>query len=791
MIQLDEFLDAIELQLNRKLNQPQLSCITHPQTSALMIVAGPGSGKTTVLVLRALRHIFVDNIAPENIVITTFTRKAASEIRSRLIGWGLSLIEHFSSQVQIKNNSNLLANLKSLDINLCQTGTLDSFCQKWLSATRPVGSPNPIMLEEFAANFIYRRKIFGPQYRNSNKDILNDYFAKYTFENQQPRNQGAASSISEEINNRLIQDLVDETAYASTPGSDVNARNVQQQLLSNYRSYLKQQLLYDFSLCGEEILKSLKAGTLYPNPSIPEIKALLIDEYQDTNPLQEAIYFELAKLSKAPVTVVGDDDQALYRFRGATVELFTDFQNRFKAANPSNSVHVEYLSINHRSTPQIINYFNTFVTHDSGFSQARVNGKPPVGTYNPDLNIPVLGLFRDSLDGLADSLADFLDKVFIGQGYKIPNSNTVLKAESGNGALGDAVLLSSSVREFKDDGGARLPALLRNRLNAKGQNVFNPRGQDLRDIPKVKVLLGLVLLCLDKSQDLESDMFLTNDTKSYLIEWRATASQYIAQNPTPFNTTYNLQSYVNDWAHRNPVNGSKWPDEIPLLDLFYKLIVWLPEFQNDPEHLIYLEAVLRCVAQGAHYSAYGLNVLNTAPHDIRSRKSVFSDLLAPIAERVVDIDEDLLFSVPRSRLSIMTIHQSKGLEYPLVIVDVGSEFKMNHRMQAFRRFPTKASNTVLMESDIAPFTPVGSIRSTRSDLDRTFDDLMRLYYVAFSRAQVALLLVGHNKCVEYNTSVKNIATSWTRSETWSWRVNNPPLSRGTPPYPENIPLTLL
>lgn len=789
MVTIEAFLHAVEHQLGRKLNPPQNSCVTHPISSALMIVAGPGSGKTTVLVLRALRHIFVDDIQPENIVITTFTRKAASEVRSRLIGWGLILVEYFKEMALANGNVDMLSAIQALDVNLCQTGTLDSFCQKWLGATRPVGSPNPIMLEEFAANFIFRRKIFSKLYR-PNQAKLDTYFRKYTFKNNAPRNQGDASSVSETLNNRLIQDLVDEEAYSTHEGPDLEARKLQQDLLNAYRDYLKASLLYDFSLCSEEILKALRNGTLYPNPSIPVIKALLIDEYQDTNPLQEAIYFELAKASNAAVAVVGDDDQALYRFRGATVELFTDFQNRFKESVPGVETHIEYLSVNYRSTPQIIDFFNDFVAHDPEFAPARVKGKPPIGKHNSDLGIPILGLFRDNLEDLSDSLADILDQIFAGEGFPVPGTDAILKSEEVNGALGDALLLSSSVREFKDDGKAKLPALLRESLRARGHGVFNPRGQDLRDIPKVRILLGLVVLCLDKTQSLEQDMFITNETKQYLGIWRMEAHAYIASKPKPFNATQSLSTYVNHWANRSPSGGGVWPDDVPLLDLFYKLIVWLPEFQNDPEHLIYLEAILRCVAQGAHYSAYGLSILNSAPHDDRSRRSVFSDLLAPIAERVVDVDEDLLFAVPRSRLSIMTIHQSKGLEFPLVIVDVGSEFKSNHAMQRFRRFPTEPSSPVLMESDMAPYTPVGAIRSTRNDLDRTFDDLMRLYYVAFSRGQIALMLVGHTKCVEYSTSVQNVATFWARDQSWSWRTN-PPMTKKTPAYPELHPLTLL
>ena len=92
---------------------------------------------------------------------------------------------------------------------------------------------------------------------------------------------------------------------------------------------------------------------------------------------------------------------------------------------------------------------------------------------------------------------------------------------------------------------------------------------------------------------------------------------------------------------------------------------------------------------------------------------------------------------------------------------------------------------------MAPFTGVGNLRVARTDIDRTFDDLMRLYYVAFSRAQVALMLVGLTKNIEYATTVQNIATFWRRDGGWSWRNDNPALKRGAPTRPEMMPLELI
>jgi DNA helicase-2/ATP-dependent DNA helicase PcrA len=135
-----------------------------------------------------------------------------------------------------------------------------------------------------------------------------------------------------------------------------------------------------------------------------------------------------------------------------------------------------------------------------------------------------------------------------------------------------------------------------------------------------------------------------------------------------------------------------------MLDLLYKLIVWLPEFQHDSEHQIYLEAIMRCVTQAANFSSYDMYILKgaPAPHDENSTKLIFFDLLAPIADGVIEVDEDLLYSAPRNRLNLMTIHQAKGLEFPVVVVDVGSDFKTNHAKQKFRRFPDAPSSTVAL-----------------------------------------------------------------------------------------------
>ena len=103
MIALDNFVSLVRNEIPLPLNHNQEVCIIHPTKTPLMIVAGPGSGKTTVLVLRALRLVFVDGFRPEEILITTFTRKAAAEIRARLIEWGSDIIRCLQNSLRMRH----------------------------------------------------------------------------------------------------------------------------------------------------------------------------------------------------------------------------------------------------------------------------------------------------------------------------------------------------------------------------------------------------------------------------------------------------------------------------------------------------------------------------------------------------------------------------------------------------------------------------------------------------------------------------------------------------------------
>ena len=117
---------------------------------------------------------------------------------------------------------------------------------------------------------------------------------------------------------------------------------------------------------------------------------------------------------------------------------------------------------------------------------------------------------------------------------------------------------------------------------------------------------------------------------------------------------------------------------------------------------------------------------------------------------------------------MLSIHQSKGLEFPLVIVDVGSRFKTNDIKTQRLRFPKKLKDKITIEDSIRKHSILGE--SNRSEKDRSFDDLTRLYFVAFSRAESVLLLFGLYPSIEGyakkndHFDIPNSAVGWSRDE---------------------------
>ncbi|MFC1837205.1 UvrD-helicase domain-containing protein [Thermodesulfobacteriota bacterium] len=743
-------------------NKDQENIIQAGPGDSLFVVAGPGTGKTASIALRILKLIFVDGIPPQGILATTFTVKAAAELRSRVLGWGFQLLEEFSKDKSIPSVTR--EKLAKIDINQIITGTIDSICQQLLSEFRDPGTQPPVMADEYVSKTLLLREglLTGGRYNDVD---LDNFLLDLHGGSRWGYHIGSKNNLMKSLWERRYQDQVKWSSFlSSAPPTEGTARQVADYVLSDYHSALTTRGMVDYTLLEQEVLSRLTSGKF--TEFSERIQVILVDEYQDTNLLQESIYFEFAKACKGAFTVVGDDDQSLYRFRGATVELFSDFDNRYNSHFGSHPTKI-FLTTNYRSTQNIISFTNSYATLDTSYQSVRVSAKPPLahGPTAPQ-GTPILGMFRDNVDDLAEDLGDFIHQIFRGSGYLLPDGNTIQR--NANGDLGDCALLCSSPAEYSSGGNERLPFLVRENLRSRTPaiEVFNPRGQDMERIELVEIFGGLLLECLDPGGVIETTVSgLPQDMTNTFQRWRDQAIDFVSDPAVPPG----LEDLAVGWADRDPNKlGHKWPESVPLLDLIYGLVHFFPALHDDPEGQIYLEVFTRQVSACEQIGKFSGRVVTDPSNpglSDASVKELIRDFLGPIAGGVVSVNEDLMEAFPRDRFCIISTHQSKGLEFPLTIVDVGSDFKTNHGAHAFKRFPKKGSLPHILEDLLRPFTSLHA--PSRSVTDRAFDDLYRQFFVAFSRPEQVLLLVGHTKTFP-GGKVSNVATGWDRDDVCQW-----------------------
>ncbi len=208
MIDWNDFENAVVSQLKRNIsgqdNPEQNSAICSSPDQSLFIVAGPGSGKTTVIVLKILKLIFVDDVDPSNILVTTFTRKAASELQSRILGWGDQLRQTF---IKIPSYNSIKNRLKKLDFNSVVSGTLDSIAEDILRDNRAPGTPPPVVIENFVSNALMIRIGLFSHGRYKNNE-LKQFIIKLKGSSYK-LNVSEKSITLREIKDRFHHDLID------------------------------------------------------------------------------------------------------------------------------------------------------------------------------------------------------------------------------------------------------------------------------------------------------------------------------------------------------------------------------------------------------------------------------------------------------------------------------------------------------------------------------------------------------------------------------------------------------
>lgn len=303
------------------LNDEQIEAIRSTE-GPVLIIAGPGTGKTLTIVARTLYLLLSDKAQPDEIILTTFTEKAAFELRDR--------VSQLAKKLGYKNN------LHQLRIGTIH-GLCNEFISKFLNHT-PLKKGYTILDELTQLFFIYENfdeiipkinELFFNKWKNKWKTIktICTYFDK----------------ITEEIIN-----------LESLSSSNNEFLNLVSDSYRKYQNKLFEKNKVDFSHLQKIFFDLLKDEELYPKIK-QKIKYILVDEYQDTNYIQEQILLTLAK-PENNICVVGDEDQALYRFRGATVRNILEFPKHFETCKQVK------LITNYRSHKKIIERYNKFIT---------------------------------------------------------------------------------------------------------------------------------------------------------------------------------------------------------------------------------------------------------------------------------------------------------------------------------------------------------------------------------------------------------------------------------------------
>lgn len=324
----------IENSLN-KLNEMQRQAVVTTE-GPLLVLAGAGSGKTTVLVNR-IAYILQNTYArPWNILAITFTNKAANEMKERIE----KLIGEDAKDMWI--------------------GTFHSVCVKILrTCIDRIGYRPDFVIYDSA----------------DSRTLMKECMREQGVDEKVFPVRGVLSVISNAKNDLMDPDMF-ERVYGKDMRSAVIAR-----LYYLYQKKLRSNNALDF----DDIIR-FTVNILTDNDDIADkyqarFQYILVDEYQDTNNTQYALISLLAK-GYGNICVVGDDDQSIYKFRGANVNNILDFEKDYKNAKKI------MLEQNYRSTSNILNAANAVIAHNrkrlgKNLWTAQVGGEPII-TYEGD-----------------------------------------------------------------------------------------------------------------------------------------------------------------------------------------------------------------------------------------------------------------------------------------------------------------------------------------------------------------------------------------------------------------------
>ncbi|CAM3453529.1 DNA helicase [Psychrobacter glaciei] len=336
-----------------ELNPDQLLAATTIDGKVL-VIAGAGSGKTKTLTYRT-SYLLENGVPPKQILLLTFTRKAANEIKSR----AKTLLTNTLSDEQLSED--VLPTSKAL--NDITSGTFHSFCNRLLRQYSGLLGINPrfTILDtgdaEDAIDLIYKEKKYPAQTK------------KQAF----PRKKTLQNIFSTSRNRRIpIRNLIED----NYPDIAIHIPIIEQ-LAVDFHEYKRANHLYDFDDIISQVVRHLKSNDKFRQLLQENYRYIMVDEYQDTNIPQKQLIDLICAPASVSLMVVGDDNQSIYAFRGANYENILLFGETYPEAN------LIKLEQNYRSTPAVLNYINalsaqiTLGYQKQLYSNASITGNKP------------------------------------------------------------------------------------------------------------------------------------------------------------------------------------------------------------------------------------------------------------------------------------------------------------------------------------------------------------------------------------------------------------------------------
>ena len=323
-----------------QLNNRQLEVVTDTEYPVL-VLAGAGSGKTRSLIYRTAYLIKEKHIHPWNILVVTFTNKAARELQDRL------------------------EKLLNIPMRTLWVGTFHSLCCRILrfeSAHLPFNSNFSIYDEDTQVSLLKR------------------IYKEYGFDKQKFPINRMLNRISRYKNKLMLPEDI------QNPDDEKDSEFAT--FINIYRLY-QQQLLLNQALDFDDILL-WTAKLLISNNAVREkyrsqFQYVMIDEYQDTNKAQFEIVYQIAA-GHQRVCVVGDDDQAIYSFRGASLRNILEFERDYT------NVHSIRLEQNYRSTGNILALANAVIANNRRRHNKELWSELPTGEK------PILAVYENEIE---------------------------------------------------------------------------------------------------------------------------------------------------------------------------------------------------------------------------------------------------------------------------------------------------------------------------------------------------------------------------------------------------------